>query len=157
MTPRCQRAHIASIDRLWRIVLAGLQPALNIKKSPYAYDSLAPSAITMRSPNQIRGDLAARVFHSLATVPADLDCFNCSLLAEIPRAAQSWLRLRQSNERRRAFFDYLIEQPVRDDESRAHIAHLCILFHLAPPSARMDRLFEMVSRTRMTKVAASPT
>src|SRR5260370_20785698 len=53
------------LDRLQRIALAAdrLQPALNIEKALLPHDSLAPSAhYRVRSPSQIRGDLARGIF-----------------------------------------------------------------------------------------------
>src|SRR6266478_10102903 len=53
------------LDRLQRIALGAdrLQPALNIEKAFLPHDSLAPSAHDrVRSPSQIRGDLARGIF-----------------------------------------------------------------------------------------------
>ena len=53
------------LDRFQRIALAAdrLQPALNIEKALLPHDSLAPSAhYRVRSPSQIRGDLARGIF-----------------------------------------------------------------------------------------------
>src|SRR5437016_2922789 len=63
------------IDRLQRIALGAdrLQPALNIEKALLPHDPLAPSAHDrVRSPSQIRGDLARGIFRGAQLFDSDI-------------------------------------------------------------------------------------
>src|SRR5258708_424855 len=92
------------LDRLQRIALGAdrLQPAFNIEKALLPHDPLAPSAhYRVRSPSQIRGDLARGIFRSEEHTSElqSPDHLVCRLLLE-KKKKERFPEFPSSNERR---------------------------------------------------------